>query len=370
MSDSKHLSLMPRRKLLGTAVTLASGTVLPLSGKQEGTVDPDGREERYGTITDVRGVRVGHFTDTRRPTGCTVVLFHEAAVAGVDVRGSAPGTRETDLLNPINTVERVNAILLSGGSAYGLDAASGVMRYLEEHKIGFRVGAAIVPIVPAAILFDLQIGDSRIHPNADSGYAACEAATHENVAEGNVGAGAGATVGKSFGHDLAMKSGIGTASWAVPQTGLVVGAIVAVNSVGDVISHKTGTILAGARNPDALGFLNTMEQWMQGVSNVARPGAHTTIGVVATNAMLSKGEATKVAQMAQDGLARTICPVHTLFDGDTIFAVATGEHRGPYDVSQVGAIAAEVVAHAINRAVITATGIPGYPAYRDLVRHR
>lgn len=323
-----------------------------------------GEEQRAGSIVDAGGVRVGHFTDTRRPTGCTVVIFDRGAVAGVDVRGSAPGTRETDLLRPINTVQTVNAILLSGGSAFGLDAATGVMHYLEAHGQGYRVGSLVVPIVPAAILFDLNIGDPKIRPNAQAGYAACEAATDSNIAEGNVGAGAGATVGKLFGLRSAMKSGIGTASIQVGDTGLIVGAIVAVNAIGDVLDRETGKILAGARAADGTGFRDSMAEILKGSTIRAVPGAHTTIGVVATNANLSKTEMTKVAQMAHDGLARTINPVHTAADGDTIFAASTGNVNA--DVTTVGAVAAEAVARAINRAVLTAIGITGYPAHRDL----
>ncbi len=325
-------------------------------------------EEPHGSITDVGDLRVGHFTDARRPTGCTVVIFDKGAVAGVDVRGSAPGTRETDLLNPINTVQKINAILLSGGSAFGLDAATGVMRYLEEHGQGYHVGPIIIPIVPAAILIDLELGDSKIRPNAQSGYAACQAASASDVPEGNVGAGAGATVGKLFGMGAAMKSGLGTASIKVDPTGLIVGAVVAVNAVGDVIDHRTGRILAGARAPDGNSLLNSMSQIMKGETAGSRPGTNTTLGIVATNASLTKSEMTKVAQMAHDGLARTINPVHTAFDGDTIFAASSGSAQVKTDVTTVGAIAAEAVARAVNRAIITAVGIPGYPAYRDLVR--
>jgi L-aminopeptidase/D-esterase-like protein len=321
-----------------------------------------------GSITDIEGVRVGHYTETRRPTGCTVVLFDAPAVAGVDVRGSAPGTRETDLLNPLNSVQAVNAILLSGGSAYGLDAASGVMRYLEERNIGFRVGAAVVPIVPAAILFDLNIGDPKIHPDAAAGYAACEAATHSETPEGSIGAGAGATVGKLFGMSLAMKSGIGSASWTVPESGLSVGALVVVNAAGDVRDSKTGEILAGARDPNGPGMLDSMRQWMNGAPAKAHRGSNTTIGVVATNAVLTKVEATKIAQMAHDGLARTINPVHTLLDGDTIFAAGTGRSRVSHDPSLIGAIAAEVMAQAVNRAVITASALPGFPSHREFLK--
>ncbi len=219
---------------------------------------------RPAAITDVGGIRVGHFTDSRRPTGCTVLIFDSGAVAGVDVRGSAPGTRETDLLNPINSVQQVNAILLSGGSAFGLDAASGVMRFLDEHGMGFHAGPFVVPIVPAAILFDLSVGDPKIRPDAHSGYQACTAASNAQVPEGNVGAGAGATVGKFFGIQSAMKSGLGTASIRVGETGLMVGAIVAVNAMGDVIDRETGKIIAGARTPDGKGFRNTMAEIMKG----------------------------------------------------------------------------------------------------------
>lgn len=323
-------------------------------------------EEPAGSITDVGGIRVGHFTDTRRPTGCTVLIFDRPAVAGVDVRGAAPGTRETDLLQPVNTVQQVNAILLSGGSAFGLDAASGVMRYLDEHGIGYHVGPIVVPIVPAAILFDLNLGDPKIRPDAHSGYAACEAATSANVAEGNVGAGAGATVGKLFGTNYAMKSGLGTASVRFGDTGITVAAMVAVNAVGDVFDHTTGKILAGARTPEGNAFRNSMAQILNGAQGHALSGAHTTIGVVATNATLSKTEATKVAQMAHDGLARTINPVHTASDGDTIFAAATCTQQGKVDLTAIGAIAAEVMARAVNRAALTATGIPGFPAHADI----
>jgi len=323
-------------------------------------------DEASGSITDVGDIRVGHFTDTRRPTGCTVLIFEHGAVAGVDVRGSAPGTRETDLLNPINTVERVNAIVLSGGSAFGLDAATGVMRYLDEHGMGFHLGAIHVPIVPAAILFDLNIGDPKIRPDAHAGYAACEAAANSNVAEGNVGAGAGATVGKLFGLRYAMKSGIGTASVNIGDSGLIVGAIVAVNAVGDVIHPKTGHLLAGARTPDGTALVDSMAQILAGATIRVQRGANTTIGVVATNARLTKTEATKVAQMAHDGLARAINPVHTAGDGDTVFAAATGTGSLTADVTTIGAVGAEVMVRAINRAVLTAAGIPGFPSHHDL----
>ena len=323
-----------------------------------------------GSLIDVPGIRVGHYTMPERPTGCTVVLCErEGAVAGVDVRGSAPGTRETDLLSPTNLVERVNAILLSGGSAYGLDAATGVMRYLEEHHSGFHIGQGVVPIVPAAILSDLGVGDFHIRPNADAGYRACQAAISSGtLAEGSVGAGAGATVGKMFGAAGAMKSGIGTASVTLGETGIVVGALVAVNATGDVRYPGSGEILAGARVVDGNGFRDTMAALLAGEKVLAQPGANTTIGVVATNAAFSKVQMTKIAQMTQDGYARAINPVHTMHDGDTVFALSTGAARVAAEETAVGAIAAEVMQRAIVRAVMKATGLPqlGLPAWRDL----
>jgi L-aminopeptidase/D-esterase-like protein len=349
-----------RRSVLRAAAGLAAGRAVALE-------DPLTRDQPRGSITDVGGLRVGHFTESRRPTGCTVVLFERGAVAGVDVRGSAPGTRETDLLNPINTVERIHALVLSGGSAFGLDTASGVMRYLDEFKIGYRVGSIIVPIVPAAILFDLGVGDSKIRPGEQAGYAACQAASNSAPRQGNVGAGAGATVGKMFGMKAAMKSGIGTASLAIGSSGLIVGAIVAVNAVGDVRQRQTNRILAGARAPDGQSFLDTMAQVLAGTTLVqAKQGGNSTIGIVATNAALTKTQATKIAQMAHDGLARTINPIHTAFDGDTIFAAGTGTAAARADASIIGAVAAEVMALAVNRAVLTASGLPGLPAHRDL----
>lgn len=322
-----------------------------------------------GGITDVQGVKVGHFTDSRRPTGCTVLIFENGATGGVDVRGAAPGTRETDLLNPVNTVQKVNAIVLTGGSAYGLDAASGVMHYLEEHKMGLPVGSNIVPIVPAAVLFDLPVGDGKIRPTAESGYKACQAANSGKVQEGNVGAGAGATVGKLFGMKSAMKSGIGTASIRVGDTGIVVAAIIAVNSVGDVLDPKTGRIVAGARKSDGSGFLDTMAEMRAGRLGQAPIGAHTAIGVVATNASFDKAQATKIAQMAHDGLARCVNPVHTPNDGDTIFAVATGAIPARADHGVIGALAAEAISEAILRAVMSATALLGLPSYSSIGGH-
>lgn len=365
MRDSRDLRNVRRRSFLLGAAALVPTTGAPILAESAGAITGAG-QEHDGSITDVGQIRVGHFTDPRRPTGCTVLIFDRGAVAGVDVRGSAPGTRETDLLNPINTVQRINAVLLTGGSAFGLDAASGVMRYLEEHGLGLNTGSTVVPIVPTAVLFDLSVGDAKIRPNADAGYAACRNASASSVEEGNVGAGAGATVGKLFGMRSAMKSGIGTASITVGGTGLIVGAIIAVNAMGDVVDYKTGKILAGARAPDGKSLLDTMAQIVKGENTAARIGTNSTIGVVATNAALNKDQATKLAQMAHDGLARSINPVHTAFDGDTIFAVATGTSRVPPDITVIGSVAAEAIARAVKKAVVRATGIPGFPAPRDL----
>ncbi len=303
-------------------------------------------------ITDVPGIRVGHITDLEARTGCTVVLCPpDGAVGGVDQRGGAPGTRETDLLRPMHMVERAHAILLAGGSAYGLDAASGVMRWLEERKIGFDVRVAKVPIVPAAVLFDLDVGRADVRPDAAMGYAACQAASDGPVAEGSVGAGTGCTVGKVLGGGKASPSGVGTASVDLGG-GLVVGAIVAVNAFGDVVDPHTGQILAGVRALRGEGFADTLATLKSMVGKTALKFAgtsHTVIGVVATNARLNKEEANKMAQMAHNGLARAVRPAHTMFDGDTLFALATGAKRA--DLNLVGAYAAEVVAEAIVRAV-------------------
>lgn len=321
-----------------------------------------------GGLTDVPGLRVGHFTDSRRPTGCTVVLAEAGAVCGVDVRGGAPGTRETDLLDPVNSVQEVHAVVLSGGSAFGLDAASGVVRFLEEKGVGFAVPGGKVPIVPAAILFDLGIGDFSIRPDAKAGYEAARAAAAGPVPEGSVGAGAGATVGKTFGPSSAMKGGIGTASLRLAG-GAVVAALVAVNANGDVVDPDTGRVIAGVRTSDGKGLRGAVAALLAG-ETPGRPlaGESTSIGVVATNVVLGKAEATKVAQMAHDGLARAIRPVHTPWDGDTLFALSTSALELPQAATVVGVLAAEAVARAVVRAALAATGLPGYPAARDLAR--
>jgi L-aminopeptidase/D-esterase-like protein len=326
-----------------------------------------------GAITDISGLKVGHFTDPCRPTGCTVLLCEQGAVAGVDVRGAAPGTRETDLLHPLATLEEVHALLLTGGSAFGLDAASGVMRWLEERGHGVQVGPARVPIVPAAVLFDLWVGDASIRPDAAAGYAACEVASMAHPAQGSVGAGAGASVGKLFGIGRAMKGGIGTASIKVGA--ITVGALVAVNAVGDVVDPASGRVIAGARADDGRTPLDTLAALCDGqLPAHLMAGMATTIGIVATDARLTKAQANKLASMAHDGLARSINPVHTASDGDALFAVATGGSGLGGHLTVLGALAAEVTARAVLNAVRAAHGLtdparpdlPDLPSARDL----
>jgi len=328
---------------------------------------PSGASARQAEgLTAIPGIRVGHFTLSERPTGCTVVLVERGAVGGVDVRGAAPGTRETDLLAPMNTVQQVHAVVLSGGSAFGLAAADGVMRYLEERQIGLDVGVARVPIVPAAILFDLSVGGRpAVRPTAECGYRAAQAATTGPVAEGNVGAGAGATVGKLLGGGRAMKAGIGSAARKL-ASGLIVAALVAVNALGDVIDPSSGEVVAGARTEDGQGLVDVRNVIRGGFTGNNGSGRNTTLAVVATNALLDKAQINKVAQMAHDGLARAIFPAHTPWDGDVIFSLATGDYEGEGGVLLIGALAADLVAEAVVRAVRAAEGIPGYPAVRDL----
>jgi L-aminopeptidase/D-esterase-like protein len=352
---------MEVKKILVVVAFLAAAALVFL-----GVPSPSHAQELAWGLTAIPGLKVGHFTLSERPTGCTVVLAEGGAVGGVDVRGGAPGTREIALLDPVNSVQVVHAVVLSGGSAFGLDAASGVMRYLDEKDIGYRVGPNTVPIVVGAILFDLSVGDDpSIRPDADCGYRAATHASSETSAEGNVGAGAGATVGKLRGMARAMKGGIGTASVTL-DSGLTVAAIVAVNAVGDIIDPTTQSVLAGVRTANGQGLADARLLLREGASNEPQDGANTTIGVVATNATLTKAEATKVAQMAQDGLARTIYPAHTPSDGDTVFSLAVGTFSGSASVSTIGALAADVMAEAIVRAVRAATGIPGLPAVGDI----
>jgi len=316
------------------------------------------------TLTAIEGIRVGHAHHLNGPTGCTVILCPPGTVGGVDQRGGAPGTRETDLLRPLHMVEHVNAIVLAGGSAYGLDAASGVMRWLEERGIGHPVGVGVVPIVPAAIIFDLDLGDPKVRPDAALGYAACEAATADPVADGCVGAGAGAQVGRLMGGPFACKSGVGSAQIAIGD-GLSVAALFVVNALGDVVD-ESGRILAGTRTPpDGAHFAGALNV-LPALARMTGGGAsNTVIGVVATDALLTKEEANKVAQMAQDGLARAVRPAHTMLDGDTIFALATGS-AGRANVSVIGAFAAEAAAQAIRRAVQAATPLAGLPVGAEI----
>ena len=323
------------------------------------------------TLTAVDGIKVGHFTLAERPTGCTVILAPEGTVGSGDVRGGAPGTRETDLLNPVNDVQIVNAIVLAGGSAYGLDAASGTVKWLDEHHIGYPVGTAgVVPIVPSAILIDLWFGgDPKIRPGADCGYRAAQGATTAPVQEGNVGAGAGATVGKSAGVSASggggpMKAGIGSAAIKY-QNGLVVAAMVAVNAFGDVIDPMTGSVVAGVRGPDGT-LADVRKRIRDGSLMRGRAGENTSIGVVATNAKLTKAQLQKVAQMAQDGYARAISPIHTPYDGDTIFSLGTGTWSGEANYAIIGAMAAEAMSDAVVRAAVMATASHGLPSARDL----
>jgi L-aminopeptidase/D-esterase-like protein len=321
-------------------------------------------------LTEVHGLKVGHFTLKERPTGCTVILVEgEGAVGGVSQRGGAPGTRETDLLDPLNMVDKVNAVVLSGGSAYGLDAAQGVVRYLEEKNIGWRVGAAgVVPIVPAAILFDLPFGGNpKVRPTAECGYAAAGLASSAPVAEGNVGAGAGATVGK-MGMGRSMKGGLGSAAIALPN-GLVVAAIVAVNAVGDIVDPASGQIVAGVRTDNGKGVADVRKLLRSGAllrRAQPRAGENTTIGLVATNARLTKAEVSRVAVMGDDGFAKAIVPSHTTGDGDTVFALATGRWQGEANPTLVGAMAAEAMAEAIVRAASAAESLGGVPSAREL----
>jgi L-aminopeptidase/D-esterase-like protein len=321
-------------------------------------------------LTEVQGITVGSFTLSERPTGCTVILVDgEGVSGGVSQRGAAPATAETDVLQPLNMVDKVNAVVLSGGSAFGLETRNGVMRYLEERKIGWKVSAGVVPIVPQASLIDLSVGNRPdVRPNAECGYKAAEAANTAPVAEGNVGAGAGGTVGKMGGGRLMMKGGLGSTAITLPN-GLVVAAIVATNGAGDVIDPKTGAVVAGVRTPDGRGLADIRKLLLSGeLVKAAQPrvGENTTIGLVATNAGLTKTEINRVALMADDGFARAINPSHTTGDGDTVFALATGRWEGQASVTLIGALAAEALAEAVVRAVSKADSIAGIPSAKEL----
>ncbi|RLB07459.1 MAG: peptidase S58 family protein [Deltaproteobacteria bacterium] len=321
----------------------------------------------FGAITDVKGIYVGHASNFEALTGCTVILCEEGAVGGVEIRGSAAGTRQLDALYPIHLVQRVHALLLTGGSSFGLDAAAGVMRYLEERGKGFDVGITHIPIVPTAVIFDLALGDHRVRPDAEMAYQACLHASSAEVQEGSVGVGTGATVGKLFELKRACKGGVGTAS-VEGAGGIVVGALVVVNALGDVVDDRTGEILAGLReDEDGLRLVSTAELLRKGIQKkkLGRPPmGNTTIGVVAANVALNKEEVIKVAQMAHNGLAKTISPVNTTFDGDIIFALSAGEREA--EVNNVGVMAETAIMEAVKRAVIRADGFGILPAYKDL----
>ena len=320
------------------------------------------------TLTSVTGLEVGHYTDLGNATGCTVILCRAGASGGVDVRGGSPGTRETDLLQPMRRVDRVHAVVLSGGSAYGLDAASGVMRYLEEEDIGVRVGRALVPIVASAILFDLNLVTDKVRPGPDDGYAAARAAGEDPVVEGTVGAGTGATVGKILGPERAVKGGIGSAALTMPD-GNTVSALMAVNAVGDVVDHRTGQLLAGPRRINQSGMESSVQALLREddeATDAAPSLSNTTIGVIATDATLTKEEANWLARVSHDGLALAIRPCHTPRDGDTMFAMATNHRHPPADLTVLGAAAVEVTAQAVIRAVEAATGLGGIPAISEI----
>jgi len=315
------------------------------------------------TLTAAPGIKVGHHTLSGRPTGCTVVLIDGAATAGVDVRGAAPATRDTDLLNPTKMVEQIFGIALSGGSLFGLSSGDGVLRYLEEKNVGILYGGRHIPIVPGASIFDLGVGDATVRPTADCGYRAAQAATSAPVVEGSVGAGAGATLGKLAGMERAMKSGVGSAAIVMPD-GLIVAALVVVNPLGDVIDPATGKVVAGVRTPDGRGFADARVMMRSGAPRASR-GDNSTIGVIATNARLTKAQASYLAQLTDDGYARAIWPIHTIVDGDAVFAIATGTRPGNPDLVALGALAADVMATAVIRGATQATGLPNLPAVRD-----
>ena len=322
-----------------------------------------------GAITDIEGIRVGHASNREAMTGCTVILCEEGAVGGVEIRGSATGTRQIDSLYPVHVVQYVHAILLTGGSSFGLDAAGGVVRYLEERGKGFDVGITHVPIVPTAVIFDLPLGDHRVRPDADMAYQACLDASTEAVEEGSVGVGTGATVGKLFDLDRACKGGVGTAS--LEAEGVVVGAIAAVNALGDVVDERSGEILVGLRDEGGSRFSNTTELLRQGIWKKGFGSSslgNTTIGVIATNVALNREDTIKVAQMAHNGLARVISPINTTFDGDIVFAISVGKREG--EVNNVGALAEAAIVEAVKRAVMKADGFGMIPAYRDLTGKR
>lgn len=316
------------------------------------------------SFNQIEGIKIGNAQNLNGPTGCTVVICEEGASAGVDVRGGSPGTRETDLLDPVNLVDKIHAVVLSGGSAFGLDAASGAMQYLEERNIGFDVSVTKVPIVCSAVLFDLVIGDHKIRPDKNMGYEACVNAELNQCKEGNIGAGTGATVGKILGPEYSMKGGLGCYALQVGE--LQVGAVIAVNCLGDVIDPSIGKIIAGVLDKDKKSFAGTEKIMIDNYNEKKNLfSGNTTIGVVVTNARFSKSEMNKIASMAHNGYGRSMRPAHSIFDGDTIFTMATGKVEA--DINVVGFLAAEVVEQAVVRAVKNAEGIFGYKAYKDMI---
>jgi L-aminopeptidase/D-esterase-like protein len=344
------------------SATVAQGSAAVAQGS---AAVAQGFSPANATLTAIPGITVGHHTLTERPTGCTVILIESGATAGVDVRGAAPATRDTDLLNPTKMVEQIFGIALSGGSTFGLSTGDGVLRHLEEKNVGIAYGNRHIPIVPGASIFDLGVGDARIRPTADCGYRAAQAASSAPVAEGSVGAGAGATIGKIAGMARAMKGGVGSAA-ITTRDGLIVAALVVVNPFGDVIDPATGKVVAGARAQGGSGFADARTIIRSGGPRTTLGGDNSTIGVVATNAKLTKAQASYLAQLADDGYARTIWPIHTIVDGDVVFAIATGGKRGDVDMIALGALAGDVMATAVLRAATQATGLPNLPAVRDL----
>ncbi len=317
----------------------------------------------YNNILDVKGIKVGQVEDKEALTGCTVIICEEGAACGVDVRGGGPGTRETDLLDPVNMIQKVHAVVLSGGSAFGLESTCGVSEYLEEHGIGFDVGVAKVPIVVGAVLFDLAVGNPKVRPNKSMGYKACQKASTTQLKQGNFGAGCGATVGKIKGMEYAMKGGIGSSSIVLPN-GLVVSAMVAVNAFGDV--YENGKVIAGTLDNSKTNMLNSYELMKMGISKGGFNIDNTTIGIVVTNGKLDKAQCKKVSQMAHNGYAKSIFPIHTPHDGDTIFTMATGEIET--DVTLLGSLATEVIEKSILNAIKNADTIKGIPSYKELVK--
>ena len=352
--------------IAGLGLTDASTGVSPISSADED-------QAKRGTLTDVSGIKVGHFTDSRRPTGCTAVLFDNEATVGVDYDGSAPGSHLGVLLQPVSPINTIHGLLLTGGGVFALPSVAGVMRYLQEHKVGFDWGVPDfrVPIVVGGVIDDSVVGNPRIWPDAEAAYKSCEAASSRPVDEGNIGAGAGATIGKMLRDFGGMKGGLGSASLEVGN--VVVGALVVINAVGDITDWRTGKIIAGARRPDGKGFANIVET-MKRVSRIELRSSmwlhdpvmrSTTLAVAGTNASFDKTAMTKIAMMASTGLARTINPYHTTGDGDSTFAISTHKVKSELAISVIGSLAAEVVSEAVLRAARAAKSIEGWPAFRD-----